>query len=110
MYIDNIMIFAVQNKIMKFINFFFRNYGLVKLQNDNFVIKTIVNKKKCYKIKKNRSKYNVMSLYKSLKNVPLVLIQDEPSIKLYKESQHKESHDKEECDFGPYLRYMYQMS
>lgn len=107
MYIDNIMLFAVQNKIMKFINSFFRNYGLVKLQNDNFVTKTIVNKKKCYKIKKNRSKYNVMSLHKSLKTlqIPLVFIQDKPSIKLYKESQ-----DKEESDFGPYLRYMYQMS
>jgi len=101
------MLFAVQNKIMKFIKSFFRNYGLVKLQNDNFVTKTIVNKKKCYKIKKNRSKYNVVSLHKSLKTlqIPLVFIQDKPSIKLY-----KESHDKEESDFGPYLRYMYQMS
>jgi hypothetical protein len=106
------MLFAVQNKIMKFINSFFSNYGLVKLQNDNLFTKTIVNKKKCYKIKKNRSKYNVVSQHKSLKTlqIPLVFIQDEPSIKLYKESHDKESHDKEESDFGPYLRYMYQMS
>jgi hypothetical protein len=98
------MLFAVQNKIMKFIKSFFTNYNL---QNHNFFTKTIVNKKKCYKIKKNRSKYNVVSLHKSLKTlqIPLVFIQDEPSIKLY-----KESHEKEESDFGPYLRYMYQMS
>lgn len=97
------MLFAIQNKIRKFINSFFTNYNL---QNDNFVTKTIVNKKKCYKIKKNRSKYNVVSQHKSLKilQTPLVFIKDEPSIKLY-----KDSHDKEECDFGPYLRYMYQM-
>lgn len=97
------MLFAVQNKIMKFIKSFFTNYNL---QNDNFFTKTIVNKKKCYKIKKNRSKYNVVSLHKSLKTlqIPLVFIQDEPSIKLYKDSHNKES------NFGPYLRYMYQMS
>jgi hypothetical protein len=57
--------------------------------------------------------------YKSLQ-IPLVFIQDEPSIKLCKESHDKESHDKEshdkeshdkeDSDFGPYLRYMYQMS
>ena len=101
------MIFAVQNKIMKFINSFFTNYGLVKLQNDNFVTKTIVNKKKCYKIKKNISQYNLVCQHKILKTlqIPLVFIQDEPSIKLY-----KESHNKEESNFGPYLRYMYQMS
>jgi len=96
------MLFAVQNKIMKFIKSFFTNYNL---QNDNLFTKTIVNKKKCYKIKKNRSKYNVVSLHKSLKTLqtPVVFIQDEPSIKLYKESHDKES------KFGPYLRYMYQM-
>ena len=100
------MLFAVQNKIIKFIKSFFTNY---KLQNDNFVTKTIVNKKKCYKIKKNKSQYNVVCKYKSLQ-IPLVFIQDEPSIKLYKESHDKESHDKEASNFGPYLRYMYQMS
>jgi hypothetical protein len=108
------MLSSLQNKIMKCINFFFRNY---KLQNDNFVTKTIVSKKKCYKIKKNRSQYNVVSYnlvskHKNLKTVqiPVIFIQDEPSIKLCKESNDKESHDKEESNFGPYLRYMYQMS
>ena len=100
------MLSSLKNKIMKFINSFFTTYGLIKSQNDNFVIKTIVNKKKSYKIKKNRSPYNLVSQHKILKNVqlPLVFIQDEPSIK-----RCKESHDKE-SDFGPYLRYMYQMS
>ena len=59
------MLFAVQNKIMKFINSFFTNYNL---QNNNFVTKTIFNKKKCYKIKKNRSQYNLVCKNKSLKN------------------------------------------
>ena len=97
------MLFAVQNKLMKFINSFFTNY---KSQNNNFVTKTIMNKKKCYKIKKNRSQYNLVSQHKILKTLqlPLVFIQDEPSIKLYKESDYKEE------SFGPYLRYMYQMS
>ena len=100
------MLFAIQNKIIKFINSFFKNYGLLTLQKDNFVTKTIVNKKKCYKIKKNRSQYNLVSKNKILKTLqmPLVFIKDEPSIKLYKESHDKES------NFGPYLRYMYQMS
>jgi len=97
------MLSSLKNKIIKFINSFFRNYGLLTLQKDNFVTKTIVNKKKCYKIKKNRSQYNLVSKNKSLK-MPLVFIKDEPSIKLYKESHDKES------NFGPYLRYMYQMS
>lgn len=97
------MIFYVTKTIMKFINSFFANY---KLQNENSIIKTILNKKKCYKIKKNRSQYNLVSQNKILKTVqsPLVFIQDEPSIKLYKESDYKEE------SFGPYLRYMYQMS
>lgn len=98
------MIFYVTKTIMKFINSFFANY---KLQNYHFVTKTIVNKKKCYKIKKNRSQYNLVSQHKILKTLqlPLVFIQDQPSIKRY-----KECYDKEESNFGPYLRYMYQMS
>lgn len=97
------MIFYVTKTILKFINSFFANY---KLQNDNFVTKTILNKKKSYKIKKNRSQYNLVYQNKILKTVQssLVFIQDEPSIKLYKESDYKEE------SFGPYLRYMYQMS
>jgi hypothetical protein len=95
-------------EIIKCIKSFFVNYGFVKLQNENFVTKTIVNKKKCYKIKKKRSQYNVV-YHNKISQLPLVFIQDEPSIKFYKESRDKESRDKE-CDFGPYLRYMYQMS
>ncbi len=68
------MLSSLQNIIMKFINSFFRNYGLVKLQNDNFVTKTIVNKKKCYKIKKNKSQYNVVCKYKSLKTLQIPLV------------------------------------
>lgn len=95
------MIFSVIKTIMKFINSFFANY---KLQNENSVIKTILNKKKCYKIKKNRSQYNLVSQNKILKTVqrPLVFIQDEPLIKLYKETHNKEP--------DQYLRYIYQMS
>ena len=105
-------------QIIKFIKCFFANYGFVKLQNENFTTKTIVNKKKSYKIKKNRSRYNLV-YYHKISQLPLVFIQDEPSIKFYNESRDKESRDKEsrdkesrdkESDFGPYLRYMYQMS
>jgi hypothetical protein len=97
------MLSSLQNRIMKFINSFFANY---KLQNDNFLTKTIANKKKCYKIKKNRSQYKRVCQHKIIKTlqIPVVFIQDEPSIKLYKESHNKE------CDVGSYLRYIYQMS
>ena len=90
-------------EIIKCIKSFLVNYGFVKSQNENFITKTIVNKKKCYKIKKKRFQYNLVYQNK-ISQLPLVFIQDEPSIKFCKESRDKES------EFGPYLRYMYQMS